>query len=450
MSGAACSHGWRVLGTLGLACVGLAACDSEGGRVRPESTDVNVIHVARHFGNLEFRRVERLEATLSYRGSSTFTWDSDTYTFNLDSQLPGLQIPIRLYSFEAELTEGNDYSILLTEENGWLSEFIIEAPAAELSETEAEVLIAHTGDSVGPVDVYLEPPGTVLAAATPRGTLSFLESLPVTSITPGEFEVNLTQVGNPASVAMSSDVFEIAAGVRTTLTIIDGLTPASPAAALASGDGIDTPLADRHLRAGVRALNAMTSGDALDIAVDGNFSPPLIPGVPFAVPSEYAQVVAGRYTLMVTPAGNSGVIEVEQSILALPGQRGTVFVRGEPGSLTAEYSYDSQRRIRDQAALSIYFGATVVSGVDVFIVEPDTDLNTVAPTATLTDTDPVSRLLAGLQGYTVTVREAGTQNVLAGPVAAAIGLEGNYGILITNSASGSGVDITLFDGFSGG
>ena len=54
----------------------------------------------------------------------------------------------------------------------------------------------------------------------------------------------------------------------------------------------------------------------------------------------------------------------------------------------------------------------------------------------------------GLGGYTITVRESGTENVLAGPVAAGIGFEGNYGILITNGASGSGADITLFDAFS--
>ena len=438
---------WLRFAPIALALLGLAACDNEGGRTRPESTDVSVIHVARNFGNLEFHRVERLEGTLSYRSSSAFTWDSDTYTFNIDSTLPGLGTPIRLYTFEAELAEGNDYSILLTEANGWLQEFIVEGPASELSETEAEIIVAHTSDAVGPVDFYVEPPGTDLVAATRRGSLDFLESLPVASISPGEYEVSLTQVNNPVSVVMASDAFEIAAGVRTTLTVIDGVTQAAPAAVLASGGGTDIPLSDRELRAGVRALHAMTSRDALDVTVDSTFSPPLIPGVQFAVPSEYALVVPGNYTLMVTPAGNSGVIEVEQSFLALPGQRGTLFVRGDPGSLTAAYSPDSQRRIRGQAEVTIYFGGTVFSGVDVFIVEAETDLSTVAPTASLTGANPVYRLLMGLQGYTVTVREAGTQNVLAGPVPAAIGLEGNYGILITNGAAGSGVDITLFDSF---
>ena len=439
---------WLRFASLALTCVGLAACDSEGGRTRAQSTDVSVIHVARNFGNLEFRRVERLEGTLSYRSSSAFTWDSDTYKFNIDSMLPGLPTPIRLYTFEAELTEGNDYSILLTEANGWLQEFIIGEAASELSETEAEIIVAHTSGAVGPVDFYVEPPGTDLTAATPRGSLDFLESLPIATISPGEYEVSLTQVNNPVSVVMASDAFNISGGVRTTLTVIDGVTQAAPAAVLASGGGTDFPLSDRELRAGVRALHAMSSRDALDVAVGSNFSPPLLPGVQFGVPSEYAQVIPGNYTLMVTPAGNSGVIEVEQPFLALPGQRGTLFVRGDPGSLTAAYSPDSQRRIRSQAEVTIYFGGTVVSGVDVFIVEPETDLSTVAPTASVSATNPVSRLLMGLQGYTVTVREAGTQNVLAGPVPAAIGLEGNYGILVTNGAAGSGVDITLLDTFT--
>ena len=442
-----CPH-WQRLAMLVLSSLGLAACDSEGGRIRPPSTEVNVIHVARNFGNLEFRRVERLEATLSYRTSSQFSWDSDTYTFNLDSQLPGVETPIRLYTFEAELTEGNDYSIVLTEANGWLRELIVEAPAGEIPESEAEILIAHTAAQIGRVDLYLEPPGTELAAATPRGTVSFLESLPVATITPGEYEVSLTQENNPTSVIMASNTFELAASARTTLTIIEGVTPASPAAVLASGGGADVPLADRELRSGLRALNAMTSRDALDVTVDSNFSPPLIPGAQFAVPSNYALVVPGQRTLMVTPAGNPGAIEVEQSFLALPGQRGTWFIRGDPGALTAHFSPDSQRRVRGIAVVTVYFGATVVPGVDVYIVAPDTDIDTVSPTTSMNETSAVARLLVGLGAYSITVRESGTQNVLAGPVAAAIGFEGNYGVVVTNGASGSGLDMTLIDVFS--
>lgn len=440
---------WLRVALVPLACVVVAACESEGGRVRPPSTQVSVIHVAGSFGNLEFRRVERLEGTLSYRSSQVFTWDSDTYTFNIDTTLPGLGTPIRLYTFEADLAAGNDYSIVLTEANGWLHELILEGAEAELSETEAEIIIVNTADGLqSAVDVYIEPPGTELAAATPRGTVDFLESLPVAAIAPGEYELSLTQAGNPTSVVMASDTFELAAGVRATLSVIDGLSSASPAAAVVSGAGIDTPLSDRELRAGMRVLNAQNSGDPLDVTVNSNFAPPLIPNAMFAVPTDYALVVPGAHTLQVTPAGNSGAIEIETPYRAFPGQRGTWFVRGAPGSLAAIYSPDSQRRIRDIAEVTVYHGGTTVSNVDVFIVAPETDLGSTAPTATLSQTSALSSVLMGLGGYTVTVREAGTENVLAGPIAAGIGIEGNYGVLITDGASGAGVDITLFDGFS--
>lgn len=438
---------WLRLALVPLACVAVTACESEGGRVRPPSTEVSVIHVAGRFGSLEFRRVERLEGTLNYRSSQVFTWDSGPYTFNIDSSILGS--PIRLYSFEADLAAGNDYSIVLTEANGWLHELIIEGPEAELSETEAEIIIVNTAAGLqNAVDVYIEPPGTVLAAATPRGAVDFLESIPVAAIAPGEYELSLTQAGNPTSVVMASDTFELAAGVRTTLSIIDGLSSASPAAAVVSGAGIDTPLTDRELRAGIRVLNAMTSRDPIDVTINSNFSPPLIPSAMFAVPTDYALLVPGEHALQVTPAGNSGAIEVESSFRAFPGQRGTWFVRGAPGSLAAFYSPDSQRLIRDVAEVTLYYGGTTAGSVDVFIVPPDTDLNTVPPTATLSGTSALSFVYLGLGGYTITVRESGTQNVLAGPVAAGIGFEGSYGILITNGASGAGMDITLIDRFN--
>ena len=445
----AARHRLLRLAPLVLACVVLAACESEGGRERPPSTAVSVIHVAGSFGNLEFRRVERLEGTLGYRSSQVFNWDSGPYTFNIDATIPGLTTPIRLYTFTADLTAGNDHSIVLTEANGWLHELILEAPQAELSENDAEIIIVNTAAGLETaVDVYIEPPGTVLAAATPRGSVEFLESLPATAIAPGEYELSLTQAGNPTNVVMVSDLFEIPGGVRTTLSVIDGLISASPAAALVSSAGNDTPLSDRELRAGIRVLNAMTSRDPVDVTVNSNFSPPLIPNATFAAPTDYALVVPGEHTLQVTPAGNPGAIEVETTFRTLPGQRGTWFVRGDPGALTALYSPDSQRLIRDIAEVTVYYGGTTVSGVDVFIVPPDTDLSAVAPTASLTATNALSFVYMGLGGYTITVRESGTQNVLAGPVAAGIGFEGSYGILITNGESGSGMDVTLIDRFN--
>ena len=442
-------HRWLRIALLTLACVVLAACESEGGRVRPPSTAVSVIHVAGSFGNLEFRRVERLEGTLGYRSSQVFNWDSGPYTFNIDATIPGLTTPIRLYTFTADLTAGNDHSIVLTEANGWLHELILEAPQAELSETDAEIIIVNTAAGLETaVDVYIEPPGTVLAAATPRGSVDFLESLPAAAIAPGEYELSLTQAGNPTNVVMVSDLFEIPGSVRTTLSVIDGLISASPAAALVSSAGNDTPLSDRELRAGIRVLNAMTSRDPVDVTVNSNFSPPLISNATFAAPTDYALVVPGEHTLQVTPAGNPGAIEVETTFRTLPGQRGTWFVRGDPGALTALYSPDSQRLIRDIAEVTVYYGGTTVSGVDVFIVPPDTDLSAVAPTTSLTGTNALSFVYMGLGGYTITVRESGTQNILAGPVAAGIGFEGSYGILITNGESGSGMDVTLIDRFN--
>ena len=278
--------------------------------------------------------------------------------------------------------------------------------------------------------------------------MDFLESLPAAAIAPGEYELSLTQAGNPTNVVMVSDLFEIPGSVRTTLSVIDGLISASPAAALVSSAGNDTPLSDRELRAGIRVLNAMTSRDPVDVTVNSNFSPPLISNATFAAPTDYALVVPGEHTLQVTPAGNPGAIEVETTFRTLPGQRGTWFVRGDPGALTALYSPDSQRLIRDIAEVTVYYGGTTVSGVDVFIVPPDTDLSAVAPTTSLTGTNALSFVYMGLGGYTITVRESGTQNILAGPVAAGIGFEGSYGILITNGESGSGMDVTLIDRFN--
>ena len=207
-----------------LLTLGLVACDNES-RTRTPPTQVNVIHAAPSFGNLNFRRVQRLEQILEYQEAGAFSWDTDTYTINIEAVRPASTDPEPVRSFTATLTAGNDYTIVLGElASGALRELVIETERVGLSGTDTEVIVVHTANTLGPVDVYLEPPGTDLAAATPRGTLDFRENLPPFNTPEGDYEVSLTDVGNPTSVLLGSPAVTLGARVRSVISLLDAPT----------------------------------------------------------------------------------------------------------------------------------------------------------------------------------------------------------------------------------
>jgi len=441
------------LSLLFLISLGLAACSGEE-RTRPPSVRVTVVNTAPSQPELNFKRVQRVEGALDYKATGTFSWDSDTYTFNVDAvSLDGSTAPV--LSFVKELVPGTEYTILLTEVDvaGQIEvqEWILESPTATIAATDTVITPAHAAPSLGQVDVYLEAPGADLAAANPLGTLNFMESLPPVTGTSGDVEFSITDAGLPGNVRLRSTAFGLPGGSPVTFAILDGANEGlAPFYVLAVG-GTSVLLSDQDLQAGLRAINTSTDREALEVALDSDFAPALLPGVAFGTMTDYALFTAGERNLTVTPTSNpGGALEIDEPFVSIPGQIGTWLIAGDPGSLSATFTLDDRRAIAGESKLALYNGAFLFTGVNVYIVAPGTDLDTVLPTASLPQRASLSatRFLAG--DYELTVRDSVAQNVLAGPTAITLAAEGYYGILVTDSVGGATADIALVDDFPAG
>ena len=433
-----------------LISLGLTACSGDE-RTRPPSASVTVIHAAPSQPTLIFKRVERTEGNLDYKSSGTFSWDSDTYTFNVDAiSVDGSAAPA--LSFVKELVPGTDYTILLTEVDVGgqiqLQEWILEAPTATIAATDSVITPAHAATTLGPVDVYVEAPGADLAAANPLGTLDFMESLPPVTVTTGEVEVSITDVGLPGTVLMNSSPFTLPAGGAATFAILDGANEGLAQIYVLAVGGSTILITDQNLPSGIRVINTSTDRNPLDVALDSDFAPALLPGVPFGEVTNYAFFTAGARNLTVAPPNPpGGALEIDQPFASQPGQLGTWLIAGDPGTLSAAFSLDDGRVIAGESKLAVYNGVFLFGGINVYVVAPGTDLDTVPPTLTLParTSSLGGRFAPG--DYELTVRENLTQNVIAGPTAVTLAAEGNYGILVTDSVGGATADITLMDDF---
>ena len=429
-----------------LLSLGMSGCD--GGRENPPDVAVSFVHAAPSQGPIAFRREEALEASLTYKASSTRVFDVDVYDFHFDINRPGAP-PERAVSFSYELVPATDYTILAIEVGGQLQELVLESPSRDPDSTNAQVALLHVAPTLGAVDVFLEAPGAVLLSAVPLGTIGFGEDLPPGPIAPGDYEYILTEVANPGVVLLRSTPFALSAGISVLFSILDGANEGiAPLNVVVSGD-LSSSFVDSDLLSGIRVINAIADRSTLDVGIDNEFSPPLFPGLTFGTVSAYDESIApGAHTLTASPAGNPSVLEVDLPFAIDAGRLGTFFIANAPGATLTSFSVDDLRDIANEARLNLYNAAQLFLFVDVFIQPAGTDLNTVFPTAGLLPGGTLPDLPIALGDFELTVREGGTVNVLAGPTPITLNEGGFYGILITDSASDPGtVDLTLFDDF---
>jgi len=161
--------------------------------------------------------------------------------------------------------------------------------------------------------------------------------------------------------------------------------------------------------------------------------------------SDLALVTPGDHDLTVTPAGNPGVLEIEQPFTIPRADVATWLISGSPGDLAHIFLDDNFRVPAGESKLRIFQGSQANPSVQVFVAAPGAVLSNILPTSILPAGTASPNIRMAPDDYELTVRSA-TGTVLAGPVAISIAADGYYGSLLSDPLSGSGVDITyLYD-----
>jgi hypothetical protein len=422
----------------------LAACDS--GRSDPPNASVLVVHADPTLGTVTFRRVNVNNTPLEFKNSSVFSFDVDTYTFNFDISAPDGTISETVSTVQT-LEEETNYIVVLWNAAGNPTVRVLDAPL-RAGFGGAQVQLLHTAATIDTVDVYVELEGFDVLAATPWGRVSAGEALPPTVFDSGTYELALTAPDDPTTVLLRSTSFALGGAENLLLFIADtnGEGLASFTVPLATGSGEE--LLDSSIESAIRVLNAVNDRSAIDAGIDLELAPPLIPNILFGTISDQAIVSVGDHTATITPAGDPGVIELDEAFEAIRGAIGTLFVFGSPGSLEVLFVPDDARVISGEAKLRIFNASPLNNNVDVFVLPPGTSPAAANLTAVTTNGNVTINVRLAPGDYELTVRTAGANTVLAGPTPITVTAEGYYSILLADPLSGSGVDVVFLDDFN--
>lgn len=442
----------RFFQILGLLCAGLlvAACDQ--GRKNPPDTAVRVVNAVPSYEGIEFRREQTdrqydpLALTYQAASGTPFVYDVDQYDFWVQTGTAGSSTPITR-TFSQQLREDAHYFFVMTEVAGAIEPVVLEYSPLGSSATDTQAFAMHAAVGFPAMSVYITPPGTDPAAVSPRGTLAFGEALDPFQLAVGEYAITLTESGNPANVLLESPPFTLPVAATTLLVITSGadVGPA-PLAVIYAGNGTSV-FVDKDTPAAVRALNGATDTAPRDFAFNGQFTPPLFPAVPFAELTDYATLPAGNNTLNVTPAGNTGVLELTQTLSLAQNTKSTLLVTGDAGALGHLLVTDDTRRLAGTAKLRLMSVARQFASVDFVMATTGTDLTTVAPLLSLVSPGASTILTLAPGTYDLAVRNSGSSSVLAGPQTITVAEEGIYSVLAVDGPDTSSVGLVLLGDF---
>jgi hypothetical protein len=416
----------RYVVSCGLVCAALALTGCDEGRQTPGKVTVRVANAAPGFAELGFRREQAGQPeTLAFRGAQEYSYDADTYDFYaFERALLATQAP-RTWTFSAQLEHTREYTFVLTEVAGEVRPIVLEAPAAPAAD--AQIMGVHASPGLPALDLYLERPGVGIA---------------------GDYELWLTAAGNPGNVLFTSVGFSLAAGTTSTFVVAAGASLSAGQIAVMLIRPAPTLLFDRNATAQLRVVNGATDAAPRDFAINSQFAPPLFSGIPFTRATAYATIATGAQTINVTPVGNPGVLELNQTFTGFAGERTTLLFAGPAGTLTHVIALDDGRRIHNEAKILFMNAATQFTSIDFVVLDPGVDPVGMLPFATLPApgiTGSYGNLAPGQ--YDVYTRRSDTLALLSGPTRITVAGDGVYGVIAVNGPDTATTTLALLDDF---
>lgn len=423
----------------------LAGC-GDGGIKRQPNAAVIAVDVAPNYGSVYFQREQRLEATLEYHGGSKFAFEADQYDFNVGVQPIGATQVQPVASFTQTLRPENAYYFVLAQSaSGKVIPITVTRPKFDAASSDAEVNFVNAASTLANADVFLTAPGDDLLAANPIGSASFGADLGPLTFAPGDYVLSLTEPGNPANVLFTSPTQTLAAGEANLFVVGPG--SGTSTLSMTRAGNVITGFVDANAPAALRAIVVAPDKAARDVIIDNQTATPLFAALPYATVTDYADVTPGGRSIMVTPAGNPGVIEVDETSSLAFGRRHTFFAAGSDTGL-ASYAYSEDgRSIKDEAHLRILNGANQFDSLTYFVLTPPSDLSASIPVAILNVLGVTPSIPLPPGDYEITM-EAPDHTIVFGPTLLTLAGGGNYSVLTIDGADATSADVVYFDDFN--
>ena len=424
-----------------VACATLLAvggCAKESQRpVATGKANVRAINSIPGSPPISFLIEERSLGAVDYKGTTTTAkYDDLSYTFNFEVTLAGDTTRTRVASYPLDVVADMDYTFLIGGALDAPTISLWEEPATAFTGDEdySSLRIGHTAPSLGDVDVYFGPPGTVPVAGAAIGTLSYGEYLPPMDVTEGDYVLTYTPAGDPNTILFQSTTLTLLKQTTRLLTIFDpdeNDTAPWSVRIINLDAGSSGVVADANHPSTARFIQASINFPDSDIYDDDPLTTPIVAGHTFRDVTGDIPVPSGTVPITYTTAGDTSMLLIDLDRDIPAGAHVQFVVANIADTDTLISSIPDRRSISTLARLSIMNTASNVGGVDVYLVATGTAIDDVSPilfslTVGLT---PIQVAVAA-NDYDIYVTTPGEKTILAGPIPLSAQLGGVYSGII--------------------
>ena len=399
---------------------------------------------------------------MDYKGGSPKTSiDAATYDVEVDANLADGTTTLALDIGDTVIAEDVLYSIVVIGDYGvdgdGLDSVVLEQPAT-VTAGMARYRILHASLFGGDVDVYVTAPDADLTLEVPS-LLAFGEDLPAAEVAPGDIQVRLTTVGDPAAVLFDSGTISLAETNDLLIVAIEktGFGIAATEFSLAMMDGVDTSeILDVDTGTYVRFVNTSLFNGTVDVLAD---AVEWFVDVAYGTATAFTHVDPATVDLAVTPPDLplEPIVELAgDDAVALAADGGyTIIALDSPEildeddttteTMTLLVSNGDRRRVATEGKVRLVHASPTAGDVDVYLTAPgavlaDEDAEVVG--ATFQDDSGFGAVEPGDYELCITTTE--TTDVLVCELFTVLG-HGVYTILVIDLDPGPGVELMTID-----
>jgi hypothetical protein len=249
------------------------------------------------------------------------------------------------------------------------------------TETVFEMRFAHTAATVGPVDIYFAPDGTLPAIGEERGTLNFGEVLPSLDIESGDYVLTVTTAGDDTDILFQTAAVTYGEQVALILPIFDGdeLNTAPIIAQLINAVSGSATLVDVNSLPTIRFIQAsfdLANSDVYDDEFITNLV--LIDHAYRDFSGDIAGIV-GTTPVTYTTVGDTSAILFESGIAMVQDRHYNFLVIGREGERFGQTYVPDRRSVSTFAKLRTYHAAFNHATLDLYVLVAGTPIDDELP-----------------------------------------------------------------------
>jgi hypothetical protein len=226
------------------------------------------------------------------------------------------------------------------------------------------IRVANVASGIGPVDVYLTPPGTDINSTSPTIASTLVGSVSLFfSPVAGTLELRVTSAGTKDVIYDTAPQAFVSGNIYEAVVMTAGSSRLVNVAML-NIDDAGTGQLNNNLLADFKVLNASQVPSALNVLVDGSLA---LSNVPYAAVSNYVTIAAGTRTFSVQATATPGSNLLNLITTLAPATDTSIMLNGGAGALQATVLADNnlppplgRARIRfvngspDQGPIDVY------------------------------------------------------------------------------------------------